>query len=38
VAHFVLDPTKNRELPQLQADMENVMKVYGGKFRFRHLG
>lgn len=33
-AHFVLDPTKNRELPQLHADMENVMKVYTGKFRF----
>jgi ABC-type antimicrobial peptide transport system permease subunit len=33
-AHFVLDPTKNRELPQLHADMENVMKVYIGKFRF----
>jgi ABC-type lipoprotein release transport system permease subunit len=34
VAHFVLDPEKNRELPQLRAEMENVMKVYLGKFRF----
>lgn len=33
-AHFILDPTKNRELPQLHADMEIVMKVYSGKFRF----
>lgn len=34
MAHFVLDPKKNRELPQLRAEMENVMKVYTGKFRF----
>ena len=34
VAHFVLDPKKNRELPQLRADMEKVMEVYGGKLRF----
>jgi hypothetical protein len=33
-AHFVLDPKKNRELPQLRADMETVMQVYTGKFRF----
>jgi ABC-type antimicrobial peptide transport system permease subunit len=33
-AHFVLDPTKNRELPQLHAETEKVMKVYIGKFRF----
>jgi ABC-type antimicrobial peptide transport system permease subunit len=33
-AHFILDPTKNREIPQLHTDMENVMKVYIGKFRF----
>jgi ABC-type antimicrobial peptide transport system permease subunit len=29
VAHFVLDPSKNRELPQLQADMDKVVKAYG---------
>jgi len=34
VAHFVLDPEKNRELSQLRAEMEDVMKVYQGKFRF----
>ncbi|MDP2994070.1 MAG: hypothetical protein Q8N46_02990, partial [Anaerolineales bacterium] len=34
VAHFILDPKKNRELPQLRADMEKVMQVYGGKLRF----
>jgi ABC-type antimicrobial peptide transport system permease subunit len=34
VAHFVLDPTKNRELSQLRTDMEKVMGIYGGKLRF----
>jgi ABC-type antimicrobial peptide transport system permease subunit len=34
VAHFSLDPKKNRELPQLRAEMEKVMDVYGGKLRF----
>jgi ABC-type lipoprotein release transport system permease subunit len=34
VAHFSLDPKKNRELPQMHADMEEVMAVYGGKVRF----
>jgi ABC-type antimicrobial peptide transport system permease subunit len=34
VAHFSLDPKKNRELPQLRADMEKVMQAYGGKLRF----
>jgi len=34
VAHFSLEPKKNRELPQLRADMEEVMQVYGGKLRF----
>jgi ABC-type antimicrobial peptide transport system permease subunit len=34
VAHFILDPKKNRELPQFRADMEKVMQVYGGKLRF----
>lgn len=34
IAHFVLDPTKNRELPQFSTSMENVMKVYSSKFRF----
>jgi len=33
-AHFRLDPQKNRELSQLRAEMEEVMKVYSGKFRF----
>lgn len=33
VAHFVLDPKKNRELPQLHADMEKVMEEYGGNSR-----
>jgi ABC-type lipoprotein release transport system permease subunit len=33
VAHFVLDPEKNRELPQFRADMEEVMDVYGGQLR-----
>ena len=33
-AHFVLDPKKNRELSQFQTEMEEVMKVYSGKFRF----
>lgn len=34
IAHFVLDPLKNRELPQFSASMENVMNVYSSKFRF----
>ena len=29
VAHFSLDPTKNRKLPQFRADMEKVMQAYG---------
>ena len=33
-AHFVLDPMKNRELPQLREDVETIMEIYGGKFRF----
>jgi antitoxin component of MazEF toxin-antitoxin module len=34
VAHFVLDPKKNRELAQLHADMEKPMQLYGGNVRF----
>jgi hypothetical protein len=34
VAHFSLDPKKNREIPQFRADMEKVMGIYGGKLRF----
>ena len=37
VAHFVLDPTKNRELAQFRADMEKVMQGSGagtGDLRF----
>ena len=37
VAHFVLDPTKNRELAQFRADMEKVMQASGagtGDLRF----
>jgi ABC-type lipoprotein release transport system permease subunit len=34
VVHFVLDPTKNRELSQLRTEMEKVMGIYGGKLRF----
>jgi ABC-type antimicrobial peptide transport system permease subunit len=34
VAHFSLDPKKNREIPQFRADMEKVMEIYGGKLRF----
>jgi hypothetical protein len=34
LAHFVLDPEKNRELPQLRGEMEDALKVYAGKFRF----
>jgi ABC-type lipoprotein release transport system permease subunit len=34
VAHFVLDPKKNRELPRLRADMDEAMELYGGKLRF----
>ncbi len=34
VAHFSLDPGKNRELPQLHADMEKVMQGLGGKLNF----
>lgn len=34
IAHFVLDPTKNRDLPELRASMETVMNVYGSTFRF----
>lgn len=28
VAHFILDPKKNRELPQFQIEMDKVMKEY----------
>jgi len=34
VAHFNLDPKKNRELAQLHTDMEKVMGIYGGRLRF----
>jgi ABC-type antimicrobial peptide transport system permease subunit len=34
VAHFSLDPKRNRELSQLHADMEKVMQDYGGKLNF----
>ncbi len=34
VAHFSLDPKKNRELPQFRADMEKVMQGLGGKLNF----
>ena len=34
VAHFNLDPKKNRELAQLRTDMEKVMGIYGGRLRF----
>jgi ABC-type antimicrobial peptide transport system permease subunit len=33
VAHFVLDPKKNRELPQFRADMEKPIGIYGGNIR-----
>ena len=33
VAHFSLDPAKNRELAQFRADMEEVMDVYAGSAR-----
>jgi putative ABC transport system permease protein len=34
VAHFSLDPKKNRELSQFRVEMEKAMQVYGGKLRF----
>jgi hypothetical protein len=34
VAHFSLDPKRNRELPQFRLDMEKVMQDNGGKLRF----
>jgi hypothetical protein len=34
VAHFSLDPKRNRELPQFRLDMEKVMQDYGGKLHF----
>jgi hypothetical protein len=34
VAHFILDPHKNRELSQLRTDMEIAMGIYGGNLRF----
>lgn len=34
IAHFILDPTKNRELPQFSATMEKVMNVYNSNYRF----
>jgi ABC-type antimicrobial peptide transport system permease subunit len=34
VAHFSLDPKRNRELPQFRADMEKVMQDMGGKLNF----
>jgi hypothetical protein len=38
VAHFTLDPSKNRELPQLRTEMEKVIQSSGagtGDLRFR---
>jgi len=34
VAHFSLDPKRNRELPQFRLDMEKAMQDNGGKLRF----
>jgi predicted lysophospholipase L1 biosynthesis ABC-type transport system permease subunit len=34
VAHFVLDPAKNRELERLRVEMEKPMEVYSGQARF----
>ena len=36
VAHFSLDPTKNRELPQFRADMEKVMQASGRRIDMLH--
>ena len=33
VVQFVLDPSRNRELSQFKADMEEVMNLYGGEIR-----
>ncbi len=33
VAQFVLDPSRNRELSQFKANMEEVMNLYGGEIR-----
>lgn len=33
VAQFVLDPSRNRELSQFKADMEEVLNLYGGEIR-----
>jgi ABC-type antimicrobial peptide transport system permease subunit len=33
VAHFVLDPKKNRQLPQFRRDMEKPIGIYGGEVR-----
>ncbi len=33
VAHFVLDPSRNRELSQFKVEMEEVMSLYGGEIR-----
>ena len=34
VAHFSLDPKRNRELPQFRADMEKVMQGWDGELSF----
>lgn len=34
LAHFFLDPKKNRELSQLRTEMEKPMQVYSGQARF----
>ncbi len=33
VAQFVLDPSRNRELSQFKAEMEEVLNLYGGEIR-----
>jgi hypothetical protein len=33
VAHFVLDPKKNRELPQFRADLDKPLGIYVGNVR-----
>jgi ABC-type lipoprotein release transport system permease subunit len=33
VAHFVLDPSRNRELSQFKVEMEEVLNLYGGEIR-----
>ena len=34
LAHFFLDPAKNRELERLRVEMEKPMEIYGGQARF----